>query len=311
MRRYVAGKISRWEKIKTETWLGMTKVESGDDHELGSETEERILRKIIPNPTDDVIVMRPDRRGLKGLVTRRWIGIAASVVLCISIVLWNSLNNSSALQVMASVDKEKHILGDGTIVWLQRGSKLIYDQADGERRAALVGEAFFEVAKMPNSPFTIACGGINVKVLGTSFRLKTRQEGIELNVLTGKVNLSTHSDTTGIDVAPNEKVTYTIRGAVARQALGNEEVSEIIAGTEYSMLFENTTMDSVVEQISRKFDVSIQVVDKHLLRCRVTVDLTDNSLDNTLAMLTHLLNVSYQIEDKEVVLSGMGCEALK
>lgn len=315
MQRYVTGKVSDRERVKIEAWLKMMKAESGDDLELGDEAEERLLHKIM-NPGDsveDVIALYPRRSLVTKIFTKQWVRLAASVVILLSVsfAVWNALHETGPVQVVASGGREKLILNDGTLVWLQQGSKFTYYQReDGTRHAELVGEAFFEVAKIPNSTFTITCRDIAVRVLGTSFRLKTEQQGVELKVLTGKVNLSSNQDATGVDVLPNEKVTYTVKGEIERAPLGSGEVSEIIAGTEYSMLFDNATMDKVIGQIGRKFDVTVTAMDTHLLKCHVTVDLTDNSLNNTLAMLTDLLNVSYRIDGKKVELSGKGCDDL-
>jgi transmembrane sensor len=312
MHRYITNRVSEHERIKIEAWLNVMKAERKTDLELSKEDEERVFQKMTNNldSVDDVIALYPRQSRLKLFFSNQWVQIAASVlvILSISLMVWNVIDKSESDEFIASGGKEKIILNDGTIVWLQEGSKLSYYQKEeGSRHAEFTGEALFEVAKDPNRTFTIGCGNIAVKVLGTSFNLKAGNEKIELKVLTGNVNLSSTEDQIGINVAPKEQVIYTTKGVVERIGLEAKDLSAITVNTEYNMRFSSTTMDMVIERIEKKFDVDVTVLDENLNKCRITADFTDSSLDRTLVMLTDLLDVTYQIDNKEVELSGKGC----
>jgi ferric-dicitrate binding protein FerR (iron transport regulator) len=311
--RYLAGKATEQERQKIEAWLRITKTERTTDLELSDEIEQRLFQRITDPEEDvaDVMALYPRKPLLKRVLSKQWVQIAASVIVMLSISLtaWNVWDNSKPTDVITSDTREKLILNDGTLVWLQPGSEFSYYQDDdGIRRAELNGEALFEVAKVPNSTFTIVCGDISVNVMGTSFNLKTASDEIELQVLTGKVRLLSKQDVSGVNVVFNEKVVYSSSGHVKRAGLDEADVSEITADTQYAMTFDDAAMEEVIGKIERKFDVGIIVADRHLLRCHVTVDLTDNSLNNTFAMLTDLLNISYRIDGDTVVLSGSGCK---
>lgn len=312
MHRYLTNQVSDLERIKIEAWLHVMKAERRSELELSKDDEERIFQKITNNmdTVDDVIAMYPRPSLLKGLLSNQWVQIAASVlvVLSVSFVAWNITDGSLVNETAAVDGRDKIILQDGTLVWLKEGSKFSYYEREGTRHARFTGEALFEVAKIPNSAFTIACGNMTVKVLGTSFNLKADAERIELQVLTGNVNLSSTEDQTGVNVMSNEKVVYTAKGDIQRKRLESNDLAAISAGTEYNMKFDNTTMDKVIERIERKFDVDVVVVNSNLAKCRIAADLTDNSLDTTLIMLTDLLDMTYQIDGKEIELSGPGCK---
>ncbi|HEX3935519.1 MAG TPA: FecR family protein, partial [Puia sp.] len=66
-------------------------------------------------------------------------------------------------------------LPDGTHVWLNAGSRITYNKNFGAsaREVDLSGEAFFDVAHNPASPFIIHTSRIDIKVLGTSFNVKS------------------------------------------------------------------------------------------------------------------------------------------
>ena len=64
------------------------------------------------------------------------------------------------------------VLADGTKVWLNSASRLIYPQSfmGKERRVVLSGEAFFDVTHDAERPFVVETSRMNVKVLGTRLR---------------------------------------------------------------------------------------------------------------------------------------------
>ncbi len=311
LHRYLHNQLSAQEKVKFTAWLDVLHRENSTDLELSQEDQERLFKKITSNvdSVDDVIALYPKRAAIGRVLSNQWLQIAASVaiILSVSLAVWSAVTDTSPLQILASDLKEKTILNDGTIVWLQKGSKFIYFEKDGERHARLTGEALFEVAKMPSRPFTIACGNIRVRVLGTSFGVKTGQKRIELNVLTGKVNLTSTRDNVGVDVASNEKVFYSSNGEIERASLTGSEVLAITENTEYNMNFRSASMEKVLESIAKKFDVTINVKNKNLNKCHLSADFTDNSLENTLTILTDLLDVTYTIQGNHVELSGIGC----
>ncbi len=86
-------------------------------------------------------------------------------------------------------------LSDGTKIWLNSGSKLIYPGKFGieSRSVSIEGEAFFEVAKDPEKPFIVQTSDLDVVVLGTSFNLKNYpdEKNIETTVIEGQVKVIT------------------------------------------------------------------------------------------------------------------------
>lgn len=312
LHRYITGQVSEQERIKIEAWLDVRKTDEGTNLVLDDADEERLFRKITSrmDTVEEVIAFRPKQGKVRILFSSRWFQIAATLLLLVagSYTTWFIVNKPAVFQTIARQEIEKVILNDGSIVWLEEGSKLTYYQKrEGVRQAALVGEALFEVAKDPERPFAISCGEVTVKVVGTSFSLKTGEEGIELKVLTGKVNLSSATDKAGVDVAPNEKVIYSFSGGIKRRPLDQVEVSAITERTEYDMEFKNTTMESVIQKIEKKFNVAVIAENKQLKTCRITADFTDHSLESTLSMIAELLQIDYSIKRSTVTITGNGC----
>lgn len=63
-------------------------------------------------------------------------------------------------------------LPDGSKVWLNAGSRLLYPSVfKKERKVTLFGEGFFEVAKNEKIPFIVSTHSMDVKALGTQFNV--------------------------------------------------------------------------------------------------------------------------------------------
>ena len=126
-------------------------------------------------------VKRPEKR--KAFHIRPWMYAAAMVIIvfvCATIafqsgkrVLQNQLTRITVEAPYGS--KTKLYLPDGTLVWLNAGSKMSYAQDFGinERALDLSGEAYFEVTKNKEIPFKVHTEELDVKVLGTNLTFGT------------------------------------------------------------------------------------------------------------------------------------------
>ncbi len=250
-----------------------------------------------------------------GTVSIRWMRIAASIALvaACSYFFWHYMDGSfevEMLQATTAGSVHKVFLSDGSIVWLKGNSTLTYpDRFAGDtRNVQLSGEALFEVAKDPAHPFMITCGDLTTTVLGTSFNIKSIENNIEVMVLTGKVSLTSSKDTEGMVVLPNEKVIYTgLKAQYSKVESAEVEKVATLAGTEYSMLFEDTPMSEIVRRIEGKFNIKVEMIDPKLGNCMITADFTDQSLKKTFDMIAETLGFTYEISQDKIVLKGTGC----
>ncbi len=310
LHRYLHNEMTPGEAAKFTAWLDLLEKDNNQDLEMTAEAKEALFQKISSNIStiDEVVALYPRRSLAVRLFSYRWIQVAATVVFILLgtyVVRYYGTGDYTSDRALTSF--EKMILNDGTIVWMKGRGEFSYYEKDGARFANFSGEALFEVAKDPDIPFTISCGRIAVNVLGTSFALKTDADQIELKVLTGKVKVTSESDTEGIDVNPNEILAYTADGVVGHSLLTPDDREFIIAHTEYNMEFRRATVDKVARSIEKKFDVKVTIKNDNLKKCHISADFSDQSLEQTLSILADLLDVSYRITGKTVELSGSGC----
>lgn len=82
-------------------------------------------------------------------------------------------------------------LEDGTEVWLNAQSRLIYPEtfSETERRVEVEGEAYFKVAKNEAKPFFVEADNQVVRVVGTEFNIHSYKENktVQTTLVTGKI----------------------------------------------------------------------------------------------------------------------------
>lgn len=198
---------------------------------------------------------------------------------------------------------KKFILADGTSVWLKSGSSLKVPEtfSSDKRNLSLQGEAFFDVAKNASSPLYVSTDYVNVKVIGTAFNVKTdkARRNVETVLARGKIALLDKQWNPVLDMSPGEKVTYD-----SRQKEYITEIVDVNVSTAWRLnqfVFENVTLREIVNQLSAKFNVNINLESSELAarRFRCVVN-EDESLSDILELLKYLAPIRYRIEGKEV-----------
>jgi len=138
--------------------------------------------------------------------------VAACIILYLSI---NSIFNLSGIEQQNWITLEnikeapqQFYLPDSSSIWLSQNSKLEYasDFGQQKRSTQLYGQAFFDVTKNPDKPFSIKTGELVTEVLGTSFNIKQDDGLVEVSVNSGLVNVSI--DDQNLKLSPNEKARY-------------------------------------------------------------------------------------------------------
>ncbi len=102
------------------------------------------------------------------------------------------------------------VLPDGTKVWLNSSSEMIYDKNYGNkiREVTLSGEAYFDVVKNADKPFVIHTAKMDIKVLGTAFNVKCYpgEKTTETSLIRGSIEVTLKDRQEKIMLKPNEKL---------------------------------------------------------------------------------------------------------
>jgi len=150
------------------------------------------------------------------------------------------------------------ILPDGTKVWLNAASSITFPTAftGAERKVTIRGEAYFEVAANTQKPFTVQTGDAAIQVLGTSFNISAYNDEptIKTTLLEGKVKVQNEPTKESIVLQPGEQ------GVVAEHLRLNKKVDleQVIAWKNGLFNFNSTELFTVMQQLSRWYDIDIK-----------------------------------------------------
>src|SRR5690606_15268265 len=213
---------------------------------------------------------------------------------------------------------KRQTLSDGSVIWLQPETWISFPRefgADG-RQVRMSGEAFFEVSPDSSRPFVVYSGDLITRVVGTSFNIKAYKDGpsAEVSVFTGKVSVSLPDipDVNLRSMSPpplllskHEKAVFSSREkSLEKKAYSTHKEPELNMWKKNTISFDNTPVKEVVEVLNREFDVSLQVdkTAKELNSYMLKADFTNQNLPDILQMLEKSLNLTYEIDGKDIVL---------
>lgn len=165
-------------------------------------------------------------------------------------LMYNTLSNPRGSQVVNMV------LSDGSKVWLNAGSSVTYSVAfvGTERKVAVSGEAYFEVAKDELKPFIVKTDDIEVRVLGTHFNVNGFEDdvpGVQVTLLEGSVKVD--KGTTNRLLKPGQQAVVNTDIEVTDDV----DLDLVMAWKNGFFQFSNASLQTVMQQISRWYDVDV------------------------------------------------------
>lgn len=266
-----------------------------------------------------------------------WVMALASILLlATSIVLWFQSRPTGSDQHLAATynqqgddfverineaDRPLEVqLEDGSTVVLDSKSKLKYKKDflnDSSRQVYMLGKAFFNVTKNPYKPFIVHSNEIVVKVLGTSFRVESPENGenILVSVKTGRVAVSAPTGVVkndkrdGVILLPNQQVTYERKNRQFEKTLiESPEFLSATGITPQDFVFDNVPIARAFQTIESAYGVEIIFNEEVMKNCYITAPLGSEPLRDKLKIICETIGASYEIIDANVVINSAGCQ---
>lgn len=158
------------------------------------------------------------------------------------------------------------ILEDGTEVWLNANSRLVFpSKFDSTQRCVEVeGEAYFSVAKDPDRPFIVKANGAQTKVLGTEFNINTYDANtVMVTLVNGSLEVANHSHRKLI--APGDLACINGNG-IKVESIDTYPVTAWKRGEFY---FDNKQLLDVARELGRWYNVSVIFNNREMASRRV------------------------------------------
>lgn len=201
-------------------------------------------------------------------------------------------------------EREFVTLPDSTKVWLNSGSTLIYPSrfVSKERNVCLSGEAYFDVTKNKEHPFIVDINQIRLKVLGTSFNVRSYPDCPEVTTTleTGKVEIEIEGKGHSYFLSPHDQLVYNSQtGDVNITHIQNDHYSVWRTGALY---FEDTKFSRVVAQLERAYCVKIHIrnsrFDDETIRAHFS---SNESISEVMSIIKMLIpTLSYEINGQDI-----------
>lgn len=217
-------------------------------------------------------------------------------------------SNFSDIVVEAPLgSKTKLTLPDGSTVWLNAGSKMVYSQGFGvsDRRLAFQGEGYFEVEKNDEMSFLVQTHDVNVTVVGTKFNFRNYPEDEEavVELLEGKVALENQLKEEAVRyLSPNEKM--VLHKATGEMDITSAKVKEATLWTENILLFDEDLLPDIVRELERSYHVQIEIENEDLKQTRFygQFNQLEQNIYDVLDMLSETGKLKYHEEGKVIYL---------
>lgn len=197
-------------------------------------------------------------------------------------------------------------LPDGSLVWLNAGSKVTYSQGFGvdDRKLTLEGEGYFEVAHNEKVPFEVCTKEVNLRVLGTKFNFKnySNDEEVMISLVEGKVALQNGIKAMEeLYLEPNERMVLNKLTGEMVKSKANVEYANI--WRDNKLFFDEELLEDIAKKLMRSYDVRIEVADS-LRDRRFYGDfmINKNTIEEVLETIASTSRMNYRYENGKYIL---------
>ena len=257
-------------------------------------------------------IQSTSRRGFSLSALWRYAAVVAIIIAVGCISYWQGEVNVKDTFADISVEaplgsKTKLYLPDGTLVWLNAGSRMTYSQGFGvdNRKVELEGEGYFEVKRNEKIPFFVKTKDLQLQVLGTKFNFRDYPEDHEVvvSLLEGKVGLN------NLLREEKEAVLSPDERAVLNKANGLLTVESVTASnasqwTDGYLFFDEELLPDIAKELERSYNVKIHIANDSLKTFRFYGNFVrrEQNIQEVLEALASTEKMQYKIEERNITI---------
>ena len=280
-----------------EVWIAASN-EADDVHSFNKDRAYQLFLRRTGETTQQGINKR------KAFQLRPWMYAAAMTIIVficgtIAFQTGKSVIRKQLTQISIEApygSKTKLYLPDGTLVWLNAGSKMSYAQDFGinERALNLTGEAYFEVTKNKHIPFKVHTDELDVKVLGTKFNFRNYQDDLEAALSTQQKETILHPDQQAL-----------LDKKTGKLLISNTKAAYSAEWTNDRLYFDEALLPDIVKELERSYNIKITIADAALNSVRFYGNFRrrEQSIREIMDVLSSTDKMTYTIEGKNIVIT--------
>jgi transmembrane sensor len=317
--QYFQGNLTDEQKLQFEEWRRESDENRkvvDDFHRVWQLTDEKTQHLSFDSKNEwkkleSTLGLWKNEKPLKEIsLSNYWLRIAASITffLIASSVLYFTLFQPKQMNVHTESATQRVLLPDGSEVWLNSNSSISYkDDFSDKRELELEGEAFFDVKKNKDYPFVIHTKKAEVRVLGTSFNVKTNSNDnqAEVYVVSGKVSFAMNETKKSILLTPGDVGVLTQSNLQLITAV--DDGGNNIAWLKKELIFNKTPLEAMLKTLRVYFKKNIEVKNELLLPCRFTGSFKDSTFEEVLETIELAMGIKVIHQGDAYLLDGAGC----
>lgn len=229
--------------------------------------------------------------------------------------------NGNEIKLASSVKVERHtvvvpegkdmklILADGTQVWLNANSRLIYPTAfkGKNREVELQGEGYFKVTHDAYHPFIVKAGDMQTSVLGTEFNVNAfDQSNPHVTLVEGSVKVSsvlthkTETQVAGKIIVPGEDAVLNEQGKII---VSHVDTDDVACWKDGIQLFNDASLREIVLQLGSWYNVNVVCHDESLLNTHLRYMYNRrNGIEEAIKMLNDISNNKIKLKNNTILI---------
>lgn len=242
-----------------------------------------------------------------------YIAAAASLaaVIAVAVFLTRPVHPSAgpvqATVSTAETNRQGLTLPDSSFILLDHGASVTMEPGFGSdrRTVRLQGVAYFKVAKDHKRPFSVLAGPYIITALGTSFRVSTKPDSLQVMLEEGKVKVE--QETSGgrqliAVLEPSDRLDLHT-GNASTPARSTFRNADLQAWKAQEVIFDNTPLDEAVRQIEACYNIQIELKGINPKKETFSGRFRNDRLTEVLEVLCFTLNKTYEItEDSSYII---------
>ncbi|HWJ90538.1 MAG TPA: FecR family protein [Flavisolibacter sp.] len=217
-----------------------------------------------------------------------WWRVAAAFIFIVgaAIIAYLAYNREETIQTLTAHAENSVVsetLPDGSNITLNKNSSLIYpSKFKGHARAVnLKGEAFFNIHPDRSHPFLIYVNALTIRVVGTSFNVRSRNGVTEVIVATGTVQVMKGRQV--VELKPKEKLLAHENDSLFVKNPEKEKLYNYYLTREF--VCDNTPLWKLTDVLNEAYGVHITIEKKQSRNLLLTTTFSNESLDHILEVV--------------------------
>ena len=241
--------------------------------------------------------------------------VSAILVLVVGVGLFAYqllFRNSATDTLVASEQKVFKVLDDGTSIWLNKKSKIIYNKDFGKskREIFLQGEAYFDVAKNTAVPLIVHVGDIDIEVKGTAFNVNAypKNKAIQVALIRGAIAVTDRQNSSNsVLLKPNDKLFFSSKLAQSETAFQIVKLNPSVLLKDASWVadtlnFNKEKLRDLALKLEKKYDVKIEIRSEILKEKRYSGTFTNETIHQALEALKLSYPLTYTVSQRLVII---------